>query len=88
VQLGGWRILPALYVKHKGEDGLLQHFPASYEAAKATALSHSIERSTYGHELHLSRQQLIRRFIQPEKLSGIWERVLATIQDSLQYTDF
>src|SRR5271156_396678 len=32
--------------------------------------------------MHLSRQQLLEYFIQPEKLAGIWERVLATIEDT------
>jgi hypothetical protein len=63
--------LPALYREYEGEDGLLQHFPASYEAAKANALSYGTEWSTYDHELHLSRQQLIQHFIQPKKLLGM-----------------
>jgi hypothetical protein len=71
--------LPALYAEHKGEDGLLQHFLASYKTAKANALSHSTERSTYDHKFHLSRQQLLSYFIQPEKLAGVWDRVLTTL---------
>lgn len=63
--------LPALYEEYKGEDGLLQDFPASYEAAKANALAHGTERPTYDHQFHLPRQQPIRHFIQPEKLSGL-----------------
>jgi hypothetical protein len=47
--------LPALYAEHEGEDRLLQHFPASYAVAKANALSHGTERSSYDHEMHLSR---------------------------------
>src|SRR5580700_1687040 len=72
--------LPALYAEHEGEDGLLQHFPASYAVAKANALSHGTERSSYDHEMHLSRTQLLKYFIQPEKLAGTWNRVLEGIQ--------
>jgi hypothetical protein len=80
--------LPALYGKHKGEDGLLQDFPASHEAAKASALAHGTERSTYDHGLHQARQQSIRHFIQPEKLSGLRERALEAIEGSLALLDF
>jgi hypothetical protein len=38
--------LPGLYAKHNSEDGLLQHFPALYNAAKATALSYSTKQSS------------------------------------------
>jgi hypothetical protein len=80
--------LPALYGEHRGEDGLLQHFLASYEAAKASALAHGTERSTYDHGLHLPRQQSIQHFIQPEKLSGLWERALEAIKGNLALLDF
>jgi hypothetical protein len=81
--------LPALYGEYEGEDGLLQHFPGSYETAKANALSHSTEQSTYDHKgLHLPRQQLIRHFIQPEKLSRLWDRVLEAIQGNPELLDF
>jgi hypothetical protein len=73
---------PALYAEHKGEEGVLQHFPASHKVAQANALSHGTERTVFDHEMHLSRQQLLEYFIQPEKLAGIWERVLATIEDT------
>jgi hypothetical protein len=72
--------LPALYGEYEGEDRLLQHFPGSYETAKANALSHGTEQSTYDHGLHLPRQQLIRHFIQPEKLSGLWDRCLKLLK--------
>ena len=80
--------LPALYGEHEGEDGLLQHFPASYEAAKANALAHSTKQSTYDHELQVPRQQLIRHFIQPEKLAGLWDRVLEAIESNPALLDF
>jgi hypothetical protein len=63
--------LPALYRAHEGEDGLLQHFPASYAVAQANALSHGTERSTFDSDLQVSRTQLVKYFIQPEKLSKI-----------------
>ena len=80
--------LPALYAAHNGEDGLLQHFPASYESAKAAALAQGTEQLARDHEFHLSREQLIQHFIQPEKLSGIWDRVLATVEDDSDYAEF
>jgi hypothetical protein len=80
--------LPALYAEHKGQDGVLQHFPTSYRVAQANALSHGTERTVFDHETQLSRQQLLRYFIQPEKLAGIWERVLTTIEDTPAAADF
>jgi hypothetical protein len=80
--------LPALYAEHKGQDGVLQHFPTSYRVAQANALSHSTERTVFDHETHLSRQQLLRYFVQPEKLAGMWERMLATIEDTPALADF
>ena len=80
--------LLALYEEYKGEDGHLQHFPASYEAAKANALACSTEQPTYDHEFHLPRQQQIRHFIQPEKLSGLWNWVLRAIEGSPHLIDF
>ena len=80
--------LPALYGEHEGEDGLLQHFPASYEAAKANALAHGTEQSTYDHGLHVVRQQLIRHFIHPEKLAGLWDRALEAIESNPELLDF
>jgi hypothetical protein len=62
---------PKMGGEHEGEDGLLQHFLASYEAAKASALAHGTKRSTYDHGLHLPRQQLIQHFIQSERLSRL-----------------
>jgi hypothetical protein len=74
--------------EHKGEDGLLQYFPASYDAAKANAPSHGTERSIYDHGLHLPHQQLIQHFIQPEKLSGLWDRAFEAIEGNLELLDF
>lgn len=72
--------LSALYAEHEGEEGLLHHFPASYAVAKANSLSHGTERSVYDHEMHISRTQLLKYFVQPEKLAGTWDRVLEGIQ--------
>ena len=81
-------MLPALYNEHQGEEGLLQHFPSSFDAAKAVALSHGLEKSSYDHEFHLSRQQLIKQFIQPEKLVGIWDQVVAEVEARPAYAMF
>jgi hypothetical protein len=55
--------LPALYAEHKGEDGLLQHLPTSYESAKATALAHSTEQATCECESQApSRQQVLKHY--------------------------
>ena len=56
-------VLPALYAEYDGEDGLLEHFPASYEAAKADTLARGTEGIVHNHEMHLSRQQQLRYFI-------------------------
>jgi hypothetical protein len=80
--------LLALYGEHEGEDGLLQHFLASYDAAKASALAHGTERSIYDHGLHLPHQQSIQHLIQPEKLSRLWERALAAIEGNPELLDF
>jgi hypothetical protein len=74
--------LPTLYAEHKGEERVLQHFPASYEVAQANALSHGTERTVFDYEMHISRQQLLNYIIRPEKPAGIWDRVRATIEDS------
>jgi hypothetical protein len=80
--------LPALYAEHEGEDGLLHPFPTSHRVAQANAFSHSAERSSIDREMHLSRQQLLKCFIQPEKLAGIWDRVLAAIEDNAAFAEF
>jgi hypothetical protein len=80
--------LPALYAEHKGEEGLLHPFPTSHKVAQANAFSHSAERSSLDREMHLSRQQLLKYFIQPEKLIGIWDRVLADIEDNAAFAEF
>jgi hypothetical protein len=80
--------LPALYAEHKGEDGLLHPFPTSHKVAQANAFSHSAERSSIHQDIHLPRQQLLRCFIQPEKLAGIWDRVLADIEDNAAFAEF
>jgi hypothetical protein len=61
----------ALYAEHTGEEGVLQHFPASHKVAQANALSHGTKRTVFDHEMHLSRQQLLEYFIQPKKLARI-----------------
>jgi hypothetical protein len=38
--------------------------------------------------MHLSYQQLLKYFIQPEKLAGIWDRVLAAIKDNAAFAEF
>lgn len=80
--------LPALYAEHEGEDGLLHPFPTSHKAAQANAFSHSAERSSTDREMHLSRQQLFKCFIRPERLAGIWDRVLAAIEDNAAFAEF
>ena len=80
--------LPALYRAHEGEDGLLQHFPASYAVAQANAISHSAERSSFDSDLQVSRTQLLKYFIQPEKLPLIWDYILEAIQGNPAFADF
>jgi hypothetical protein len=38
--------------------------------------------------MHLSCQQLLKYFIQPEKLAGIWDRVLVAIEDNAAFAEF
>jgi hypothetical protein len=80
--------LLALYAKHEGKEGLLQPFPTSHEIAQANAFSHTAKRSSIDREMHLSCQQLLKCFIQPEKLAGIWDRVLADIEDNAAFAEF
>jgi hypothetical protein len=38
--------------------------------------------------MYLSRQQLLKYFIQPKKLIGIWDRVLVAIEDNAAFAEF
>ena len=80
--------LPAVYAEHQGEDGTLQHLPASYDAAKAATLAQGTEKTVHDQAATPTRLRLLRFALQPEKLSGIWTRIAAAVQRDDAFRDF
>ena len=80
--------LPAIAAEYNYKDAVLQHFPASYQSAKADALARSTEKTVYNQGGLPSRQQLLQYMLQPGRLAGIWSRVLAAIDSDDQLQGF